>query len=79
MSHNDDREEVAATLTFDPSVDIQKVMRAEELLREAGVSFDTGTAIAIGGDGDARREWELDWSLQSATLYKHDEQDPPTP
>lgn len=65
---HDDHEEVHATLVFDgEDVDQQKVRAAEQLLREAGVSFDTGAAV--GGDG-ATVEWELDWSLDGATLYE---------
>lgn len=65
---HDDQDKIHATLVFDgDDVDQEKVAQAEALLRDAGVSFDTG--MAIGGDGGTR-EWELDWSLDGATLYE---------
>jgi len=40
-------------------IDLQKIFQAEQLLHEAGVSFDTGY-------GGGQRDWEFDWSLRGA-------------
>ena len=54
-----------ATLQIDMSMKTleqrEKIYQAEMLLREAGISFDTGS-------GGGNRDWELDWSLSGATL-----------
>jgi len=39
----------------------ESLFKAEEYLRKAGVSFDTGM-------GCGNRDWELDWSLKGAYL-----------
>jgi len=36
---------------------LDKLFKVEQLLRELGVSFDTGA-------GNGERDWEWDWSLQ---------------
>lgn len=59
-----------ATLRFDGDVDVDKIRDAAELLHEAGVTFDTGTDF--DGIGPVP-EWELDWSLEGATLEGRDD------
>jgi len=39
--------------------DKDKLFEIEKLLRELGVSFDTGYDF-----GEKRRDWEMDWSLR---------------
>lgn len=60
----DESDGTEATLRFDgDDVDQEKVREACELLREAGVTFDTGIDVV-----EDAREWHLDWSLDGATL-----------
>lgn len=60
-------------IRFNPSANLNKILQAEELLREAGVKFDTGTKLT--GDDGAQREWFFDWSLQGAAVYGHPKPD----
>ena len=48
-------------MTLMPEEDRGKVYQAERLLREAGITFDTGSGCGF-------RDWELDWSLSGAYL-----------
>ena len=41
--------------------DLDKIFLIEKLLRELGVTFDTGY-------GCGERDWELDWSLKGAKI-----------
>lgn len=63
-----DAESVAATLSFHgPETDTALVNEAAQLLRQAGVSFDSGTHINHM-NGETAAEWHLDFSLEGATL-----------
>ena len=42
----------------------EKLFKAERLLSEIGVTFDTGAGCGC-------RDWELDWSLKGARLMAH--------
>jgi aminopeptidase-like protein len=54
-----------ATLKIPVNEDnIEKIFEAERLLRELGITFDTGYGCGV-------RDWELDWSLKGAYLYPH--------
>ena len=49
-----------------PDVDDKKLdalFKAENALREAGISFDTGFDVREG-----RRDWKFDWSLSGARV-----------
>lgn len=58
--------DVAVNIAFDTSKftseDMQKLFHVEELLRELGISSDTGAAF--NDDGTQRRDWQWDWSLR---------------
>jgi len=43
---------------------LEHLFKAEDELRKAGVSFDTGC-------GCGARDWELDWSLKGAKLVRY--------
>lgn len=59
----DDRTHV---LQFDGAVvDRDKLFEAEDLLEEAGITFDTGGDVS---GTHTIREWHLDWSLSGANL-----------
>lgn len=60
--------EVNVRIEFDNLTKEQEenVMKAEEYLRKAGLSFDTGGV-------DNHRDWEFDWSLKGAKVYLKDE------
>jgi len=51
-----------ATLTIQitSAEQLKEIIEAEEHLRKAGVTFDTGSSTY-------ERDWELDWSLKGAT------------
>ena len=68
--------EIWATLRFDTSgwdsEKLNKLFRAETLLREIGFTTDTG--VGCGG-----RDWELDWSMHGAKLINPRKVRPYTP
>ena len=45
---------------------LENIYKAEDYLRKAGISFDTGHDIKDGQK--TTRCWELDWSLNGAKL-----------
>ena len=52
---------------------LEHLFKAEEELRKAGVSFDTGYDMGAGA-----RDWEFDWSLKGAeVLFKRFKEDKP--
>jgi len=61
MEANDEsptRREAEVHIEFDRSqVDLDKLFKVEELLREMGLHFDTGASSDV-------RDWEWDWSLK---------------
>lgn len=42
---------------------LQYILEAEKLLEKAGITFDTGTGFGF-------RDWQFDWSLSGAVVYK---------
>jgi len=48
---------------------LRHLYHAQQSLRKAGVSFDSGTSIIKGKP--TSRDWELDWSLKGAKLKKN--------
>ena len=58
--------DVAVNIQFDTSKfsseQMDKLFEVENLLRELGVSSDTGAAF--DDDGTRKRDWQWDWSLR---------------
>lgn len=49
-----------------PKDKMEHLFKAEQELRKAGVSFDTGASC--GGGSIVSRDWEFDWSLKGAAV-----------
>jgi hypothetical protein len=69
------REEIGAQIRIpiQNSGEADAVFAAEDALLDAGVTFDTGTDVA---DETHVRIWELDWSLDGATVVEADLDEP---